>query len=259
MDDRGADQGHAGTRMRTLKLTIAYDGTNYVGWQRQPDGPSIQQAIEEAFSPLVGGTPPAVAGAGRTDAGVHALAQIATVNAAIDLAPASVRRALNVRLPFDIRVTAVEDAPLGFHARFQATGKTYRYRVVTDEVMSPFDRAFAWHAPGRRDLPAMSAAAGQLLGRHDFASFQAGGSLTSDTVRTIERLSIEDAPGGFVIHVDGDGFLRHMVRVLVGTLMDVGASLRTPESMREVLARRDRRAAGPTVPACGLTLVRVRY
>jgi tRNA pseudouridine38-40 synthase len=246
--------------MRTLKLTVAYDGTNYVGWQRQLNGASIQQALEEAFVPLVGGGhPPAVAGAGRTDAGVHALAQVASVNVEFAIPTDAVRRALNVRLPYDVRVLAVEDAPLGFHARFQAKGKTYRYRIVTAEVMSPFDRLYAWHAPGPRDVDAMRRAAARFVGRHDFASFQAGPALMNGTVRVVDDVTCSDAPGGIVIEVSGDGFLRHMVRAMVGTLMDVGAGLRTPESMADVIASRERRAAGPTVPACGLTLVRVRY
>jgi tRNA pseudouridine38-40 synthase len=246
--------------IRTLKLTIAYDGTNYVGWQRQLNGPSIQQTIEEAFLPLAGGErPPVVAGAGRTDAGVHALGQVASVNVEFALATDAIRRALNVRLPQDIRVLAVEDAPLGFHARFQARGKIYRYRIVTTEVMSPFDRFYAWHAPERRDVEAMQRAAALFAGRHDFASFHAGAAMMNGTVRLLESVRCIVVPGGLVIDVTGDGFLRHMVRTIVGTLMDVGSGQRTPESIPDIIARRDRRAAGPTVPACGLTLVSVRY
>jgi tRNA pseudouridine38-40 synthase len=246
--------------MRTLKLTLAYDGTNYVGWQRQLNGPSIQQAIEEALLPLTGGDrPPAVAGAGRTDAGVHALAQVASVNVEFALATDAVQRALNVRLPYDIRVMSVEEAPLGFHARFQAKGKTYRYRIVTSAVMPPFDRLYAWHAPEPRNVDAMQRAAALFVGRHDFTSFQAGPTLVSDAVRTIDAMACTAVPGGLVIDVSGDGFLRHMVRAMVGTLLDVGTGLRAPESIPDVMACRDRRAAGPTVPACGLTLVGVRY
>jgi len=246
--------------MRTLKLTVAYDGTNYVGWQRQLNGPSIQQAVEEAFLPLAGGArPPVVAGAGRTDAGVHAMAQVASVNVEFALATDAIRRALNVRLPYDIRVLSVEDAPLGFHARFQAKGKTYRYRIVTTEVMSPFDRLYAWHAPERRDVDAMQRATEFFAGRHDFASFHSGEGLMNGTVRVLDSVRCAVVPGGLVIDVVGDGFLRHMVRTIVGTLMDVGAGQRAPGSIPDIIARRDRRAAGPTVPACGLTLVSVRY
>jgi len=245
--------------MRTLKLTMAYDGTNYVGWQRQARGTSIQQLVEAAFAPLVGGDPPGVAGAGRTDAGVHASAQVASVNVDIDLAPAVVQRALNARLPFDIRVLTVEEAPLGFHARFHARGKAYRYRLLPASVPSPFTRPFVWHVPGVRDVAAMRRAAGWLVGTHDFASFQGRGASVLDTVRTIERMTLSEREGELVVEIEGDGFLRHMVRTIVGTLVDVGSGLRAPHTMGEVIEACDRRAAGPTAPARGLTLVSVRY
>lgn len=245
--------------MRTLKLTLAYDGTNYVGWQRQMNGVSVQQMIEEALVPLAGGASPGVAGAGRTDAGVHAVAQVASVNVEFAVPAANVRRALNVRLPPDIRVLDVEDAPLGFHARFHARGKSYRYRMVTSQILSPFDRWFAWHAPEPRDVEAMRRAARAFIGRHDFASFQARGSATVDTVRTVERIDLSTRPDEIAIDIEGTGFLRHMARAIVGTLAEVGTGLRTPESVAAVLAARDRRAAGATAPAAGLTLIHVRY
>jgi len=246
--------------MRTLKLTVAYDGTNYVGWQRQLNGVSIQQVLEDTLAPMTGTSPgPGIAGAGRTDAGVHAAGQVASVNVAFEHSAGAVLRALNVRLPLDIRVLGVEEAPLGFHARFHARGKSYRYRVATGPILSPFDRFFVWHAPGRRDMSAMQAAAGLLIGRHDFASFQARGSAMQHTVRTVDRLSIEERPDELVFEIAGDGFLRHMARTLVGTLIEVGEGLRTPTSMADVIAAKDRRAAGKTVPASGLTLVAVRY
>jgi tRNA pseudouridine38-40 synthase len=247
--------------MRTLKLTIAYDGTAYVGWQRQTNGVSVQQIVEDAFVPLVGAgqSAPGVAGAGRTDAGAHARGQVASVNVEFDLPPAAVQRALNVRLPFDVRVVAVEEAPLGFHARFCARGKAYRYRIATTAVLSPFDRWYVWHAPQCRDLAAMRRAASMLVGRHDFASFQARGSTTVHTVRTIDRVELVESEGGLVIDIAGNGFLRHMVRTIAGTLAEVGGGLRAPESLSAVLSARDRSAAGPTAPACGLTLMGVRY
>jgi tRNA pseudouridine38-40 synthase len=254
--------GQATRGFRTLKLLIAYDGTSYVGFQRQSNGVSIQQRLEEAFAPLVGdsaGRGPTVAGAGRTDAGVHALGQVASANVAFDLDVTAVRRALNVRLPPDIRVLDVADAPAGFHARHGATAKRYRYRIVTAEVLSPFDRWFVWHAPGRRDVDAMRRAAVAIVGRHDFASFQARGAAVRSTIRTIHRLDVTGLDGEIVIDIEGDGFLRHMVRAVVGTLVEVGSGLRVPESMTEILAARDRQAAGPTVPASGLTLMDVRY
>jgi tRNA pseudouridine38-40 synthase len=247
--------------MRTLKLTIAYDGTSYAGWQRQTNGLSIQQLIEDAFIPLVGAAErrPSVAGAGRTDAGVHAAAQIASVTVDVSLTTASVQRALNFRLPLDVRVLAVEDVPLGFNARFHARSKAYRYRLATRRVPLPFDRAFTWHVPWLRDIDAMRQAARGFVGRHDFASFQARGSSTTDTVRTIERLDVTDAGGEVVVDVEGDGFLRHMVRAMVGTLVDVGAGVRTPGTIDAILEARDRQVAGPTAPARGLMLMAVRY
>lgn len=245
--------------MRTLKLTLAYDGTNYVGWQRQTNGVSVQQWLEEAFAPLVGGVAPSVAGASRTDAGVHALGQVASVNAETEVSAVAVGRALNVRLPADIRVLSVEDAVPGFHARFHAVAKSYRYRIVTAPVLMPFDRFFVWHAPEPKRLDWMQEAAASLVGRHDFASFQARGAFIRDTVRTIHRLDVHDAGGGIQIECEGDGFLRHMVRTIAGTLAEIGTGLRPVAAMADILRARDRRAAGATAPACGLTLLGVRY
>lgn len=244
--------------MRTLKLTLAYDGTNYVGWQRQLNGVSIQQLVEEACAPLAGEVP-SVAGASRTDAGVHALGQVASVNLATALPAAALQRALNFRLPPDIRVVDVEDAPRGFHARSFATGKAYRYRLATTPVLPPFDRWFVWHAPGQRDVQTMRRAAELMVGEHDFASFQAAGSAVNGTVRTIHRLDILDLEGELRFEVEGDGFLRHMVRAMVGTLAEVGLGTRPATSVSAILAACERGAAGMTAPACGLTLVSVEY
>jgi tRNA pseudouridine38-40 synthase len=244
--------------VRTLKLTLAYDGTDYVGWQRQTNGLSIQQLVEEAFVPLAG-VAPTVAGASRTDAGAHALGQVASVTLDVEYSAPAIQRALNIRLPSDIRVIGSVDASPGFHARSHATGKTYRYRMATTEVLSPFDRRYVWHAPERRDVDAMRAASAAFRGRHDFASFQARGSSILDTIRTITRVDLFERPGELVFEVDGDGFLRHMVRAMVGTLAEVGTGLRPVESIAAMIAARDRRSAGATAPASGLTLVSVKY
>ena len=246
--------------MRTLRLTLAYDGTNYVGWQRQANGLSIQQVIEDAFGPLMGsGEAPTAVGAGRTDAGVHALGQVASVTLEIDLSVSAVHRALNVRLPADVRVLGVVDASPGFHAQFHATGKTYRYRISTTPVLSPFDRWFVWHAAALTGVDRMREAARSLVGRHDFASFQAAGGFARETTRTLTRVELSETAGELQIEIDGDGFLRHMVRAIVGTLVEIGAGNRPADDLPRVLAARDRRAAGLTAPACGLTLVSVRY
>ncbi len=221
---------------------------------------SVQQVLEEAFLPLVGGTaPPVVNGASRTDAGVHAQGQVASVQVAVSHDVAAIQRALNVRLPTDVRVVDLREAPDGFHARYDARSKSYRYRVVTAPVASPFERWFVWHAPGPRDLAAMRRAAAVLVGRHDFTSFQAAGSSVPDAVRTITRLEIVEAPGALTFEVEGDGFLRHMVRALVGTICEMGSGSREADAMGAILAARSRPAAGRTAPASGLTLIEVRY
>jgi tRNA pseudouridine38-40 synthase len=245
--------------MRTFKLTLSYDGTNYVGWQRQANGISVQQLVEEACAPLAGGVAPTVAGASRTDAGVHAAGQVASVNLDTDIGADSVRRALNVRLPADIRVVSVEEARAGFHARFQSVAKSYRYRLSVAPVLSPFDRFFVWHAPEPKRLDWMQEAAAALVGRHDFLSFQARGAFVRETVRTIHRLDISRTGDEIAVECEGDGFLRHMVRIITGTLAEIGTGLRPVASMHDVLEARDRRVAGATAPACGLTLLAVRY
>jgi tRNA pseudouridine38-40 synthase len=261
--------------MRPLKLTLQYDGTNYVGWQRQANGVSVQQRVEEALQE-VEGVPVTVTGAGRTDAGVHALGQVASFRLEHPIDVASLYRALNARLPEDIRVTGVEEAPADFHARFSARAKTYRYRIFNGPQISPFERHYAWHVPHALDCAAMAAAARILEGRHDFAAFQAAGGDVRTTERTLFAVKLRKtagAPGPFdaaaqaasasgellVLDFCGDGFLRHMVRTVVGTLVEVGTGRRDVASVRELLTSGDRRLAGPTAPARGLFLVSVEY
>jgi tRNA pseudouridine38-40 synthase len=242
-----------------LKLTVAYDGTAYVGWQRQANGLSIQQLLEAACAPFTGDRASEVAGAGRTDAGVHAMGQVASVDVHSDLPVETLRRALNFRLPLDVRVRVVEDAPPDFHARFRATGKRYRYRIAAGAVLSPFDRRYVWHAPHARDVAAMRAAAAALVGTHDFSSFQSSGSEVADTIRTVRELEIRVEGEELVLEIEGDGFLRHMVRAIAGTLVDVAAGRTASSDMAAIRDARDRRAAGLTAPAAGLTLVEVTY
>jgi tRNA pseudouridine38-40 synthase len=259
--------------VRTLKLTLAYDGTPFVGWQRQPTGVSVQALVEEALAPIEGRRV-AIVGAGRTDAGVHALGQVASCRVETRLDMERIRRALNARLPDSIRVLRVEEAPDGFHARYWARAKTYAYRVLTGPIADPFLRALAWHVPQALDVGAMRAALVLLAGRHDFAAFQGAGSAVRDTVRTLLVTDLEettwrglfgDAPPApddsrlLVWRLTGDGFLRHMVRTIVGTVVEVGLGRREPGDMAALLASGDRRRAGPTAPAHGLTLVSVEY
>jgi tRNA pseudouridine38-40 synthase len=245
--------------VRTLKLTLAYDGTDYAGWQRQQNALAIQQVVEEAFAHFTGGEPPTVSGAGRTDSGVHALGQVASVNVEFDHSASAVMRALNVRLPDAIRVIGVVDAAPGFHARFHARGKSYRYRIARTPVQSPFDRLYSWHVPWALDLDAMRAAAAHFVGRHDFASFQASGTLITATVRHLERLEVVESGGELHVFAEGEGFLRHMVRIITGTLVEVGSGQRDAGSVPVVIAARNRDAAGKTAPPHGLTLVAVKY
>jgi tRNA pseudouridine38-40 synthase len=249
--------------VRNLKLTIQYDGTNYVGWQRQPTGASIQGVLEEALAPIEGRAV-TVHGAGRTDAGVHALAQVATVRVATSHDTDTLGRALNAVLPEDVRVTAVEDMPLDFHARFSATGKTYEYRIVNAPFVDVFLYRYVWHVPQTLDVEAMGAAAAPLTGRHDFAAYQGNpeGSIVQSTERCIESIEWERGEGyskPLVMRISGDGFLRHMVRNIVGTLVEVGVGRWDYRRPGEALASGNRALAGPTAPARGLFLAKVRY
>src|SRR5262245_47430428 len=245
--------------MPSFKITIAYDGGPFVGWQRQAEGTSIQGLIEDALQEL-DGREVAVAGAGRTDAGVHAFAQVASFTLARDTSPEVVVRSLNGKLPQEIRVRSAEEVPASFHARFSATSKRYRYRLWTADVLNPFERAYVWHLPGRLDVAAMAEAARFVEGPHDFAAFQTVGGAPGTTERVVAVSAIAGHEEGLVTYdVEGNGFLRHMVRAIVGTLVDVGRGRRGPEWMRDVIASRDRSQAGRTAPAQGLFLVGVGY
>jgi tRNA pseudouridine38-40 synthase len=246
---------------RNLKITVQYDGTNYVGWQRQATGPSIQGLLEDALEPIAR-TRITVHGAGRTDAGVHALAQVASVSFPGALEAPVLARALNAVLPPDVRVLSIDDVPQDFHARFSAVGKTYEYRIVNAPFVSPFLVRHVWHVPNRLDVDAMKRAAAHLVGAHDFAAFQSAGSGVGSSERTIEAIDWQDGSGPdlpLVIRVKGNGFLRHMMRNIAGTLVEIGVGRWTSNRMAEILASRDRSQAGATAPAHGLFLVRVEY
>lgn len=243
--------------LRTLRLLITYDGSRFVGWQRQAEGESIQGLLEDAFG-RIEGTPVTVHGAGRTDAGVHALGQVASVRVACLHDPATLTRALNARLPADIRVLSIEEAGTEFHARFSARSKRYRYQIRLSPIANPFDRAYTWHLPERLDIEAMRAAAALLVGTHDFGAFRSAGNEMRGTVRTVTRseLLIGDL---LVYEIAGSGFLRHMVRAIVGTLVDVGRGRRPPANMTALLQGGTRADAGSTAPPHGLLLVGVDY
>jgi len=243
---------------RTLKLTLAYDGTRLVGWQRQAEGESVQGLLEDALARFEGASVN-VHGAGRTDAGVHALGQVASAVVGFNHDVTTLQRALNAHLPPDIRVLSVADADPEFHARFSSRGKTYQYRIRSTPVADPFDRAYVWHIPAPLNLAAMERAAATLVGTHDFVAFQSAGSETSGTARTITRSGWRDTNGLLTYEITGDGFLRHMVRAIVGTLVEVGRGWREPENVAVLLEPRTRAEAGATAPAHGLFLLCVDY
>jgi tRNA pseudouridine38-40 synthase len=244
----------------TFRLSLEYDGREFAGWQLQPGGQrTVQGTLHEAFR-RVTGREVRVIGAGRTDAGVHAEGQVASVVVETELAPDRLRRALNGVLPPDLAVWECALAAEGFHARYQARSKLYRYRVWNGQSRSPLRATRAYHVPSALDLEAMRRAAALLLGTHDFSAFQTAGSAVRSTVRTLERLDVEGEPRGEItLLVEGDGFLRQMVRILAGTLIEVGLGRRDAAGLPAVLAARERSRAGRTAPAQALTLVRVSY
>jgi tRNA pseudouridine38-40 synthase len=264
--------------MPSFKLTVAYDGTAFVGWQRQASGISIQGLLEDALAELEG-RPVSVMGAGRTDAGVHATGQVAGVSLARDIDAVSLMRAVNVRLPDAVRVTGASEVPASFHARFHARSKTYRYRIWNAEAINPFERAYTWHIPAPvLDVAAMAAAARLIEGSHDFAAFQGAGTETHGTDRVVFSSRVFRSPGGFedpagmapgtdasgaghliTYEICGGGFLRYMVRNIAGTLAEIGRGKHPGDWVREVIASRERARAGPTAPAQGLFLVAVEY
>jgi tRNA pseudouridine38-40 synthase len=251
--------------MPTFKLTLAYEGTGFVGWQRQAAGTSVQGAVEAALAELAG-SDVTVTGASRTDAGVHALGQVASVILNKEIDERSLLHAMNVRLPAAVRVLSTQRMPPEFHARFDARAKTYRYRIWNDDVVSPFEHPYVWHVPAPRlDIDAMARAARLFEGRRDYAAFQASGASAATTVRTISSAVVttqavwQSHARVLAFDVRGDGFLRHMVRAMVGTLVEVGRGQHEPDWVDEVVRSRDRTKVGRTVPPSGLFLMGVEY
>jgi len=275
-----AQGSRQGAVSRTLKLTIAYDGTAYAGWQRQANAQTIQATIEDEIDAIVGAHNPLNA-AGRTDAGVHAAAQVASITIDHDIAPDDLLRALNARLKGgDIRIRAIEETFDGFDARIYAKQKTYRYAIWNGAIPSPFFRHVVWHVPFALDLNRMGEASRALLGEHDFAAFQGRGSDVLTTTRTVLAAELVEmnvhtdlplavspmdplAPhqDGRLLRfeITGTGFLRHMVRIIVGTLVDIGRGQIEAAEMARIIESRDRRRAGHTAPPHGLMLWKVTY
>ncbi|HET9552554.1 MAG TPA: tRNA pseudouridine(38-40) synthase TruA [Anaeromyxobacteraceae bacterium] len=245
--------------MPVVKLLLEYDGTRYVGWQVQPNGPSIQAEVERALATLHK-APRRVTAAGRTDAGVHALGQVCTFAEADPLPLKAYVQGMNALLPPDVAVRGASLEPDGFDARRSASGKRYRYRIENGSVRAPLSRLVAWHVYRPLDAAAMGAAAARLLGRHDFAAFQAADCACAHAVRDLRRLDVVGEAGGRIdLVVEATAFVKHMVRNLTGTLVEVGLARRTPASMDALLAGRDRTLAGATAPPQGLCLEEVFY
>lgn len=248
---------------RTVKLTLAYDGTAYAGWQVQRGQTTVQGVLESAIAKVTGRTTRVIA-SGRTDAGVHALGQVAGFHTDSQLPAAVLQRALNAELPRDVAVLEAADVPGDFHPIRDAVRKRYRYVICDGPVRDVFRRRYGWHCHhGRLDAEAMNRAARVLVGTHDFAGFETSGAPRKDSIRTISELRVERGRGGepdwVTIEVEADGFLYNMVRAIVGTLVEVGRGAEPESWVADVLAAADRRAAGPNAPPQGLFLVSVDY
>jgi tRNA pseudouridine38-40 synthase len=247
---------------RTLKITLAYDGTDFAGWQIQPTARTVQGTVQSILARIIG-EPVNLVGSGRTDAGVHALSQVASFETSSQHACEVFYRALNAELPDDVAVLSVEEAPAGFHARGSARRKRYRYVFHDAGVRDVFARRYCWPVPYRLDEAAMQHSSAVLLGTHDFSSFETAGSERESSVRTIFAIDItrpfSDRPFELHLEVEADGFLYNMVRAIVGTLVQVGRGARSAAWVGEALAAQNRSAAGPTAPPEGLFLLWVRY
>jgi tRNA pseudouridine38-40 synthase len=255
----GAIGCDAGGMSRNFKLIIEYDGTRYFGWQRQVGKPTIQAEIERVLT-LITRQPVILKGSGRTDAGVHALGQAANFHCDTRISPKTFLRALNGLLPADIVIRDCCEMPGGFHARYDVLTKTYHYQILNHPIPSVVERHFSWHIQKTLDLNAMRESLFCLVGTHDFKAFEGIGSPRTHTIRTIHQAEIiKNGNSRLRIVIQGDGFLRYMVRNIVGTLVRIGMGKRSPADMECILLSKDRNLAGATAPAQGLFLVEVEY
>lgn len=254
----GKEQEKGKTPLRRIRLTVAYDGTNYNGWQYQPNGTTIEEVLNEALSNLTG-EKVRVAGASRTDAGVHALCNYAVFDTRMRMPASKFAYALNQRLPEDIRIRRSEEVCAGWHPRSAKSIKTYEYRILNEEFPNPLERLYAHFTYLSLDEEKMRQAAAFLVGEHDFKSFCSPHTEVKDTVRTVHSLEIEKEGDIITVRISGNGFLYNMVRIIVGTLINVGRGACPPEKVKEILVARDRRKAAATAPAKGLVLKYIRY
>lgn len=253
--------------MRNIRLTLQYDGTNYAGWQCQaPRIKTVQKTVENALRKILRQRIRLI-GSGRTDAGVHAFAQTANFKTGSAIALRKLQKALNGNLPADISVTKAEESPAAFHARYDAKSKIYRYAILNSPHRLPLLKNKVYHCPYPLDIKLMKREAKSLIGRHDFKAFCASSGSVRDTSRTIKKLTVSSVPlpggeGGYsliIIDIEADGFLYNMARAIVGTLIDTARGRFAPGSLKRALDSQDRRLSGPTVPACGLCLLKVKY
>ena len=244
--------------MQNYKFEIAYDGTRYYGWEHQPDRDTIQGKLESVLERLAGASVEII-GAGRTDAGVHARAMVANAAFETDMSPAEIKKYMNRYLPEDICINDVTACSDRFHARYNATGKNYTYTCYAGEEKPLFNRKYVTVLDFEPDMEAMKRAAAILAGRHDFRAFCANPNMKKSTVRNVDRIEIVRRKGYIYFNYHGEGFLQNQVRIMTGTLLEVGEGRRSAESVREVLEGLDRRNAGYTAPAAGLCLMKVEY
>lgn len=245
--------------MRNIKLLIEYDGTNYLGWQVQAKGLTIQGMIEEKLELLTGESVRLI-GSGRTDAGAHAFGQVAHFKVQNRMDAGTIQKAINSLLPPDIVIKKVEEVDENFHARKQARSKVYEYRILNRDVRSAIGRGYVWHIPQKLDFKAMEQATRHLLGEHDFSSFRSTGTPTKTAVRKVFRAEWKRGRDGLIrFEIEASGFLKQMVRAIVGTLVEVGRGKISSEEFQRILESKDRKEAGPTAPAQGLFLKKVNY
>jgi tRNA pseudouridine38-40 synthase len=245
--------------MRTIKLLIEYDGTNYLGWQVQAKGSTIQGAIEEKLKQITGESIRLI-GSGRTDSGAHAFGQVAHFRIESRMNASSIQKALNSLLPQDIVIQKAEEVKDDFHARKKAKSKIYQYRILNRDFRSAIGRGYVWHISQKLDLKAMRQATRHLIGEHDFSSFRSVGTPTKTAVRKIIRAEWKRSADGLLrFEIEATGFLKQMVRAIVGTLVEIGKGKINPEEFRRILESKDRKQAGSTAPAHGLFLKEVKY
>lgn len=244
--------------MKRVKLVVAYDGTRYCGWQVQPNQITIEGVLNEALTSLLG-EDISVIGASRTDSGVHAMGNVAVFDTDSRIPGEKFSYALNQRLPEDIRIQSSCEVPVSFHPRKVDCTKTYQYRIMNCEFPNPMKRLYAHFVYNKLDVTKMQQGARYLVGEHDFKSFCSIHTQAKETVRTIYSIEVTKEKEEVVITIKGNGFLYNMVRIIAGTLLQVGLGQRAPEAMLEILEAKDREMAGPTAPACGLTLLQIEY